>query len=131
QIYADGQRQVKSTLPLSGLPACFVEYPFADLNDKARFLCDMNELVRLDQPVQRMAPPYKGFEFISFPGREIDYRLIKDLEFVAFDGVAKIGFDLQQVHILNVHLAVEYLVSCLAGFFCAVHGGVSVTQEIL
>src|SRR5687768_12474683 len=77
-----------------------------------------------------MLPSNQSFKLGRAVTLEVDDRLIENLEFVSIDSTAKIGFDLQKIHIRSMHLAVEYLAASLAGFLRAVHRGIRIAEKI-
>src|SRR5947209_3441416 len=44
--------------------------------------------------------------------------------------MAQISLNLKNIHVADVHFAIEYLISGLSGVLCTVHRGVGVPQKI-
>lgn len=63
-----------------------------------------------------MFPSDQRFKVPNLACFERNYRLIMNSEFVSFKRAAQIGFDVQQIYVLNIHFAVKNLITRLAGF---------------
>jgi hypothetical protein len=66
--------------PLRGGSACLPDDPLAHRHDEADFLGQRDEVGRRDHSPDRMIPAYQGFEAADFLARQIDDRLVVQLE---------------------------------------------------
>src|SRR4051812_19030695 len=107
------------------------EDPLADRYDHSGFFGNLYERVRRDQTVQRMSPADQRLKFADAAIDEVYDRLIKDIEFISFDGVSEIGLKLQHIQIVSMHFPVKDLVSRFSGLFSAIHRRIGVAEKVV
>ena len=78
--------------PAPQLGAGTLDDPMADRNDASRGLRDRNESVRKQESAGRMVPPDQRLETDNPAGRELDLRLVIELELVALQRMPQIAF---------------------------------------
>src|SRR5690349_9257203 len=78
-----------------------------------------------------MVPAHECFEAGKTSGRQSNNRLIVDGEFLVFDRLSQIAFELQARNRARVHSLVKQFITRLAIFLGAIHRDVCVTQNVV
>ena len=131
QIHADCQRQGWAELGLPGchLAAGFAQCPDADRHNQAGLLGRRDEISRQDQSAIGVLPAQEALEAIQAAARELDDRLIVQLELAPVDGVAQIGLQLETHQRPLPHAGVEQFRAGLPEGLGPVHRRVGVAQD--
>jgi hypothetical protein len=122
---------VKVVGPLRRSGAGLPDHPFAHRDDEADLFGQRNEVGRRDHPLARMIPAYQGLEAADFLARQVDDRLIVQLEFACRQRLAQILFhDAAGLH-LQVHHGFEEAECAAAVALGAVEREVGVAQQFV
>src|ERR1043165_7366802 len=78
-----------------------------------------------------MVPAHEGFEAGETSRRQSHNRLVVNSEFLVFDRLSQIAFELQPRNGARMHPAVKQFVTRLAILLRAIHRDVSVTQNVV
>src|SRR5215204_1019974 len=97
-------------LPLAHFGARLIQDPVTNRNDQSSLLSDRNKVSRRYQTTSRMIPPNEGFETCQTSGCERDYRLVINAEFLLFDSLSQVAFQLQPRNCASVHAVIENFV---------------------
>src|SRR6185312_2080887 len=87
----DGNR--KLARPVHRIAAGLPEHPIADRDNQADFLRHRDEIVRPDQTAFRMVPAYQRLEAADLAVRQVDQRLVIELEFAGQQRLAQIELE--------------------------------------
>src|SRR6202030_690982 len=93
--------------PAGGIPACAAQDPVTEPADQSGFLGDRDELARGQQSAHRVAPAQQGLAAADPPARNVDPRLVPQLELVPDQRLAQLQFDRTALERALLHLDVE------------------------
>ena len=116
-------------LPRRHLPAGLVEHPRSELDDETGLLGHRDELARLEQPTVRVLPPDQRLDTEQRGRRDVDDRLVVQDELTGVDAEAELALDVDPLHRLAAHLAVEQRHSIAAQVLGLVHRDVGVADQ--
>ena len=115
-----------------GRPAAgFAQHPFADLEDQAALLGDLDELARRHQAALGMLPAHQRLVADHFAALRLDDALVVQPQLALADGAAQIGLEREAPRGRLVHLLGEELVVGAPELLRVVHGGVGVADQRL
>ena len=122
---------VKIVRPLRGGGAGLPDHPLAHRDDEADLFGQRNEVGRRDHPLARMIPAYQGLEAADFLARQVDHRLVVQLEFACRQRLAQVLLhDAAGLH-LQVHHGFEEAERAAAVALGAVEREVGVAQQFV
>ena len=125
----DGDMEVAG--PLRGGGACLPDDPLADRHDEADLLGQRDEVGRRDHSPGRMIPADEGLEAADFVARQIDDRLVVQLELAGRQRLAQVLLhDAAGLH-LQVHLGFEEAERAASVALGAVEREVGVAQQLV
>src|SRR6516164_2370803 len=117
--------------PFHRLCAPFAQHPFADRDYQADIFRDRNEIGGRDHALVRMPPAQQRFKPGDAVARDVDQRLIMQLEFAVGECAAKIEFHVAALLRLTVHFALEETMHAAAIFLRAVQSEIGVAHQLL
>ena len=105
QVDRDAHRRHAGIEPAAHLATGLAQHPVADRHDEAGFFGDRNERVRRHQTARRMAPADQRFGAAHAVRRDVDLRLVVQLELTLFERAAQVVLQRQTI-------VGEMLISC-------------------
>ena len=108
-----------------------MQNPLADRHDHAGFLCDRNEVLRADITHAGPLPPQQGFHADYGITGDVDFRLIEDLQLIAFQRLAQVGFQRQLLARAGIQLRCVIHNLVASQFLGAVHADIRVLDQCL
>src|SRR5262249_8805360 len=103
-----------SVEPSLHLQAGFLQNMTAYWHDKAGLFGHSNEMLGHDQALFGVSPPYQRLESTHSAGREVNYGLEKNAEFLPVDRPAQVSLELKEIYCASMHSFIEYNKSRLA-----------------
>ena len=116
--------------PCGALPAGLLQHPLADLYDQAGLLQQRDEVVGLDDPARRAAPPDQRLHAGGAHVPQIERRLVDEEELVPLQCDAQVHLELHPALDRVLHHRLEHDITVLPVPLRAVHRDVRVTQQI-
>ena len=118
-------------MQIGGLAAGLLEDPAADRDDEASLFGEWDEAERRNHPALRVHPAQQRLDAVIGARREVDHRLVVNLELLELQSPLELGLQLEPLDDLLVHRRLEYSVAPFAVPLRHVHRNVSVAQELL
>ena len=118
------------TLPARCLVRGAQEDVRAEAHDEIRLLGDGDEVVRAHQAALGMLPAHQRLEAGQLLGRQVDDRLIEDLDLVLRQRLAQVALQRDAVVAVGAHLRTEDLDAVGAAALGAVHGDLGLFVEV-
>ena len=112
------------------LPARLLQHPLADRDDQIRFLRDWDELPWRHHAMLRMFPARQRLNADDRAGRQIEFRLVMQPQFVTLNGAAQVGLQLESFHREDVHAGIVDRVGGAADRFGVIERDVGHAQQI-
>src|SRR5690606_34581328 len=131
--YVDGDGHGTETLAAPGrrLQARVLEHPFAERKDQPAVLGDRNKLRGLDVAELLVVPPEERLRADESARRELDARLITQLEPILFERKTKTVLDLQALDRSGVHLLGVVRIRRLPLLLRVVHRRIGVADQLV
>ena len=111
--------------------ARLLQHPAADRHDQPGLLRERDEVERGHEATRRVVPADERLEPADVAVRELDHRLVVELELVVVERALQVGLELEPADRGLVHLGLEDLVAGLPALLRDVHRDVGVAQERL
>ncbi|MNI62911.1 hypothetical protein D3C73_1182490 [compost metagenome] len=103
QVNGDAPMGVAQHIPLTHLPAGFIEHPFTDRDDQPCFFGKIDELVWQQQALSRVLPAHQGLGPNGLTVAGIELGLVMQAELLQFHGTAQVLQQLQLFARVAVH----------------------------
>ncbi len=113
-----------AVLPLGGLPGGLLEHPAPDRHDQAGLLGQRDEVERRHQAALGVAPPEQRLEADDLLRRDVDDRLVVQLQLLGVEGPGELRPDGVPLDVGRVVARLEDLEPALAAGLGRVHGHV-------